>query len=209
MDQASGALHQEILEKGDPMTEQVAVTQLTGQSETSGASMLGQPGTGSAEFAVQVALSDAADSSVCGPSLGPQQLYSDVDDSLRFHVVNLLQRARSALLQALQYDPSSEFTRFDQEMMIARALLVRALNCREIGAGFTAVVNAATWAIANRDAGPLSKRQINAVIEALNRVLWSPYLHFDTAMSILDALEEVDLNIESPALELITAELDD
>lgn len=191
------------------MIEEVAVTRLTSQSETSCAPASASPGTGSSEFKVQVAVSDAVELSGHGPSLGPQQLYSDVDDSLRFHVVNLLQRARSALLQALQYDPSSEFARFDQEIMVARALLVRALNCREIGAGFTAVVNAATWAIANRDAGSFSKRQISAIVEALNRVAWSPYLHFDTAMSILDALEDVDLNIESPTLELITAELDD
>ena len=92
--------------------------------------------------------------------------------------------------------------------MLARALISRSLNCREIGVGFTAVVNAVNWALANRETSSPTRKQINVMVEALNRTIWSPYMHFDTAMPILDTLEKGS-NIESPGLELITDALDD
>jgi hypothetical protein len=122
---------------------------------------------------------------------------------------HLLQEARAALTRATEFDPSAEFVPFDQQVMIARSFIGRALNCRQIGQGFTAVVNAINWALANRVGASLTKKQVVGLIGAVDRILWSPYMHFDTAMSVLDELETLGLTIESPTLELITTELDD
>jgi hypothetical protein len=140
--------------------------------------------------------------------LGPQQLYSELDDSLRSHVSSLVQEARRALDQARQIDASSEFIQFDQNIMLARSFVGRALNCRQLGQGFTAVVNGVNWALANRREVSPTKKQLSALISALDRIIWSPYLHFDSAMPILDELETLGLDIESPLLEIITAEID-
>jgi hypothetical protein len=117
--------------------------------------------------------------------LGPQQLYSELDDSLRSHVSSLVQEARRALDQARQIDASSEFIQFDQNIMLARSFVGRALNCRQLGQGFTAVVNGVNWALANRREVSPTKKQLSALISALDRIIWSPYLHFDSAMPIL------------------------
>jgi hypothetical protein len=192
------------------MTNTITVTESGGQPKTPVSSTFGSADiTGVSNPVAAVVVSDNVDFPAPSRRLGPEELYGDLDDSLRSHALTLLQRARLALRQAMKFDPASEFTHFDQEITVARAHIERALNCREIGTGFTAVVNAVNWALANRDAEGLTKKQISVILEALNRVSWSPYLHFDTAMSILDALEESDLNIESPGFALLTAEVDD
>jgi hypothetical protein len=189
------------------MTDIVTVTHSENWA-TLGPPTVSNAGTGSSEPVVNVGISARDIGPVSNAWLGPQQLYGDIDDSLLSHVSQLLQQARSALRQAAQLDPSSEFAQFDQQIMIARTFIGRALNCRDIGQGFTSVVNAMNWALANRGEAALTKKQLAALLGALDRVSWSPYLHFDTAMAVLDELETVGLNIESPTLEMITAELD-
>jgi hypothetical protein len=140
--------------------------------------------------------------------LGPEQLYADDDDSYIAHVLGILRRVKAALGESLKLDPTREFNEFEQQMMIAKAFIDKAHKSREIGVGFTAIVNAIRWALANRDSDPLTKKQIHVLMEAVNRVSWSPYMHFDTAMPLLDSMEEAELNIESPYLEMITEQLD-
>lgn len=169
-------------------------------------------GTGSNNIGIPIAVSPVSDSAddlpIPSRRLGAEQLYASEDDSYVSHVLSLLRRARVALEQAAKVDPTSTFNAFEQEMMVARAHVGRALKSREIGPGFTAVVGAINWALANRSADILTKRQINALVEALNRLLWAPYLHFDTAMLLLDSLDDAELNIESPYLAQVTSELD-
>jgi hypothetical protein len=143
-----------------------------------------------------------------GKRLGPEQLYEDADDSYVSHVLSLLRRAKNALLQSVKFDPRSEFTDVEQQLMVATVFIGKAVKSREIGDGFTAVLNAVRWSLANRDSEPFTARQINAIVECLNRVLWAPYIHFDTAMSLLDSLEDVELNIESPYFAAVAHELD-
>jgi hypothetical protein len=190
------------------MNDAIVVTK-SNDSGTSGS--LGYPsaGTGSIEPTVNVGITASAAELSSSNRLGPQQLYGDIDDSLRSHVVGLLREGRAALERALQFNADSEFVQFDQQIMIARSFITRVLNCRQIGQGFTSVVNGANWALANRHEVPPTKKQLGALVSALNRLAWSPYMHFDTAMSILDELETAQLDIESPILQLITSELDD
>jgi len=139
-----------------------------------------------------------------GTPLSLQQLYpSQTDDSRQFKALNLIERARVTLLEALIFDPSVNFLQFDQEIMRARAILVKAFMYRDIGDGYAAVVNAVIWALANRVPGSPSRRQINVISTSMERLISGPYIHFDTSMQILDDLEEADLDIEPPSLDIL------
>jgi hypothetical protein len=123
--------------------------------------------------------------------------------------LNLIERARVCLQNALKFDPSTEFFLFDQEVMKTRALLVKAFQYRNIGDGYAALVNAIIWALANRKPSQPSKRQISVISASLDRLTNGPYMHFDTAMQVMDEMEEADLDIEPPSLDILTAEFDD
>jgi hypothetical protein len=87
--------------------------------------------------------------------------------------------------------------------MRARAILLKAFVYRDIGEGYAAVVNAVIWALANRKPGLPSRRQINVILTSMGRLISGPYIHFDTSMQILDDLEEADLDIEPPSLDIL------
>ncbi|MGD0787115.1 MAG: hypothetical protein ABR898_03955 [Terracidiphilus sp.] len=145
-----------------------------------------------------------------GRILSAQQLYLDhTDDSRLLRALNLVERARLSLQDALSFDPSNDFVSFDQEIMKTRALLLKAFRYREIGEGYAALVNAVIWALANRKPGSPSRRQVNVIATSLDRLTNGPYMHFDTSMQIMDDLEEAGLDIEPPSLDILTAELDD
>ena len=122
--------------------------------------------------------------------------------------LDYVERASLSLRNALAFDPSGQFIPFDQELIAARSLLLLSFRYREIGDGYAAIINASIWALANRGAAGLSKRQVNVIIGALERVSGGPLLHFDTAMQVLDELEAAELDIEPPTLDLLTDELD-
>ena len=160
-----------------------------------------------------VSYADVKDSpplSLANKHLSLQELYPDLpEDSRMRRGMSLVERARLTLQNALIFDPTTSFFVFDQEIMRARAFLVKAFDYREIGEGYAALVNALIWAIGNRKPGSPSRRQINAIMSALDRLTNGPYMHFDTAMQVMDDLEDVDLDIEPPTLDILTAELDD
>jgi hypothetical protein len=139
-----------------------------------------------------------------GAPLSLQQLYPEqTDDSRLLKALNLIERARVTLLDALNSDPTANFLQFDQEIMRARAILLKAFVYRDIGEGYAAVVNAVIWALANRKPGLPSRRQINVILTSMGRLISGPYIHFDTSMQILDDLEEADLDIEPPSLDIL------
>jgi hypothetical protein len=142
--------------------------------------------------------------------LNLQQLYPESsEDSRMLKGLNLIERARLNLRTSLDIDPVTSFFVFDQEIMKTRALLVKAFQFREIGEGYAALVNAVIWALGNREKASPSRRQINVISNSLDRLINGPYMHFDTAMQIMDELEDADLNIEPASLDLLTAELND
>lgn len=155
-------------------------------------------------------VSDTLPPEPSGAPLSLQQLYpSQTDDSRQFKALNLIERARVTLLDALNFDPSANFLQFDQEIMRARAILLKAFMYRDIGEGYASVVNAVIWALANRKPGLPSRRQINVISTSMERLICGPYIHFDTSMQILDDLEGADLDIESPSLDILIEGFDD
>lgn len=185
--------------------------QQVSQQETVGPIDISDTGTGAAMPAPK-AVSVVPDDTITFPPpsklLGAEQLYPDDDASYVAHVLNLLRQSKAALNESLKADPKTQFNDFENQVMLATALVEKAQKSREIGSGFTAIVNAIYWGLVNRGAETLTKKQVLTLIEGLNRLLWAPYLHFDTAMSVVDSLEDVELDIESPDLKVVIAELD-
>src|SRR5271157_2408301 len=59
--------------------------------------------------------------------LSIQQLYPEqIDESRLLKALNLIERARECLVCALNFDPTTEFVQFDQEIMRARAIFLKA-----------------------------------------------------------------------------------
>jgi hypothetical protein len=143
------------------------------------------------------------------PPLSPMDLYSEqLDDSRVMKAIALIERVRVTLQGAVGLDPGLEFIEFDQAIMSARALLLNAFQYRQIGEGYASIVNATSWALANRQTGGPTRKQLNVISTTLKHLVNGPYLHFDTAMRLMDELELAELDIEPPSLDLLTSELD-
>ena len=153
---------------------------------------------------------DAIRTEARSEQLNISQLYYELSgDSRLLKAIGTIEQARLCLLSALNGDPTANFVSFDQELMTARSFLLNAFRYREIGDGYAALINAAIWAISNRGQEVLSRRQINVLIGALDRLAKGPLLHFDSAMLVLDEMEEADLEIEPRTLDILTDDLDD
>lgn len=139
-----------------------------------------------------------------------KQLYSELGDESRLiKALSAIERAKLCLESAARIDSELNYVAFDLELMSARSLLLNAFRYRDLGDGYAAVINATIWALSNRGTHRFTRRQINVLVAALNRVSEGPYLHFDTTSQILDELEDAELDIEPPSLDLLTRDLDD
>jgi hypothetical protein len=138
--------------------------------------------------------------------LSPAELYPDLQaqDGRVIQALLLLRECGDYLQSAIRIDPKTDFIGYDEKMMRARNSLRRLYALREIGDGFGAVINAMIWALRNKDSETLTSRQISTVVEVLNQLRKKPLLHFDSSMNLLDQLEDSDLNIEPPFMDLLT-----
>ena len=142
--------------------------------------------------------------------LTAQELYSDREpDSIFSKAFESLMHAISALRVAQGFDSMDEFLFFDLEIMKAKTFLLSAFKLREIGDGYTALVNAIIWALTNRSPGGPTGKQLGVIVAALDRLQHAPYMHFDSAMTIMDNLEEAGLDIEPISLDLLMVGNDD
>lgn len=135
--------------------------------------------------------------------LRPNELYpfADVNDAVLFQALELLGECIGVLESAQSIDPSSDYIGFDEEMMQARALLKDLFDLRSLGDGFGSVVNAILWSLKNKDTETLNRKQLSIVLESLKELKRKPLMHFDTAMSVVDQLEEADLIVEPSVLD--------
>ena len=123
------------------------------------------------------------------PTLGP-------DDGEIIQAIALLGRCMETLESARQINDKTDFIAYDEEMMRVRQELRQLFQLRQIGDGFGATVNAVLWALQNKDPERLSQRQLSVVVETLGQLRLKPLLHFDTAMTLMDQLEDSDLDID-------------
>jgi hypothetical protein len=138
--------------------------------------------------------------------LTPAELYPDLDDrdGPVIQALRLLTDCLEQITLAGQIDPGVDFTSYDERMMRASDSLRKLYALRDIGDGFGASINALMWAIRNKDTEALSGRQTSTMLEVIKQLRNKPMLHFDSAMTLLDQLEDSELNIEPPFVELLT-----
>jgi hypothetical protein len=134
--------------------------------------------------------------------LRPNELYpfSNVDDAALFQALQLLTDCVKVLESAQRIDPDADYIGFDEQMMRARALLRDLFSLRSLGDGFGSVINAVLWSLKNKDTETLTRKQIATLLESVKELKRKPLMHFDTAMSIVDQLEEADLVVEPSML---------
>jgi hypothetical protein len=127
------------------------------------------------------------------PTLGP-------DDGEVIQAIALLGQCIDTLERARQIEDKTDFIAYDEEMMRVRQELRQLFQLRQIGDGYGAVVNAVLWALQNKDPERLSQRQLSVVVATLGQLRLKPLLHFDTAMTLMDQLEDSDLDIDPSSL---------
>jgi hypothetical protein len=135
--------------------------------------------------------------------LEPSKLYPNVGDENErvFQALRLLQEATDHLQAALEEDPEKDYTAFDNQIIRARIVLERAFNFRDIGDGYAGLVNALNCGLRNAEVEPLNRRQLGVIVDAIARLKRGPFMHFDSAMQIMDELESADLDIEPSGLD--------
>jgi hypothetical protein len=127
----------------------------------------------------------------------------EVQDSEIIQALQLLGSCIEWLQAARQIDSEADFIGFDETMMRARGHLRDLFALRQIGDGFGATINAILWALHNQEVDILTPRQLTFVIEVLGELRRKPLLHFDSAMKLLDQLEDSNLNIEPSRIDFI------
>jgi hypothetical protein len=137
--------------------------------------------------------------------LRPNELYpfSDVNDAVLFQALEMLGECVEVLESAQRIDPTTDYIGFDEQMMKARSSLRDLFDLRSIGDGFGSVVNAILWSLKNKDTETLNRKQLSIILESLKELKRKPLMHFDTAMSVVDQLEEADLVVEPPILDTL------
>jgi hypothetical protein len=136
-------------------------------------------------------------------ALGPNDLYPELtgEDSTVIQALQLIGDCVRRLENAREIDGATDYIAFDEQMMRARQYMRQLFAFREIGDGFGATTNAILWALQNKESETLARRQLTVVIEVLRQLRMKPLLHFDTAMTFMDQLEDCELNIEPSSLE--------
>ncbi|MGA3133430.1 MAG: hypothetical protein ABSD59_21765 [Terracidiphilus sp.] len=138
--------------------------------------------------------------------LSPAELYPNLEaeDGRVIQALYLLKQCCEFLGCAIQIDPRSDFISYDERMMRVRQLLRRLYALREIGDGFGATINAVIWGLRRKESEALTTRQLSTVVEVLSQLRKRPILHFDSAMALLDQLEDAELDVDPPFIELLT-----
>jgi hypothetical protein len=143
-------------------------------------------------------------------SLGSRDLYPslDLEDSFAGAALRALDEVLAHIHCA--EEPDRGYIDLDTELMKAKGVLIKAFDYREsLGDGYSGLVNAAIWALANSSVQPPSRKQLRVLSASLHRLRDRPYMHFDTAMALMDDLESEGFDIEPPALDDLLIRDDD
>ena len=137
--------------------------------------------------------------------LTPNELYPNLEenDGPVIQALRLISNCCEYLLSALRIDPKLDFIAYDEKMMRARDSLRKLYALRAIGDGFGATINAIIWSLWHKETEALTARQISTIVEVLNQLRKRPMLHFDSSMSLMDQLEDSELDIEPPFTKLL------
>lgn len=96
----------------------------------------------------------------------------------------------------------------DDAMLQLQALVRELFNCRILGDGFGAVINALLASLENRLGSPLNQLQIRTIGQVLRRVRSEPFLQFSSALDEIEKLEQAAFMIEPQGFEHLADWLD-
>jgi hypothetical protein len=97
----------------------------------------------------------------------------------------------------------------DDAIQRLQALLPELFNCRTLGDGYGAIINALLGSLENMHGVPLNEGQIMAIREVLGRVRSEPFLEFNSALDEIDKLEQANFVVVPPGFEELTDWLDE
>jgi hypothetical protein len=133
--------------------------------------------------------------------LRPGDLYKFAEEDAEIsQAIRLLAECGLRLREAIAVSNNSDPIAVDEKIIQAKALLRQLFALRGLSEGFGLTINGCLWALKNKETDILSRKQITTMKDALAQVEKKPLLHFDTAMLLLDELEEAELNPEPEAM---------
>lgn len=113
--------------------------------------------------------------------------------------LQFLAQATSALESARQRIVQNDLIGSDREMGKFQVLLPELFQCRQIGDGFGALINAIETAFINQRGKPLTGEQVSAVWRMIKELRAHPFITTDTAADRVEELAETGLLVD-PAI---------
>lgn len=129
---------------------------------------------------------------------------SELDVALR-----LLSRGLGYLGEASDALRAGDDITADNSVQQAQALLPELFNCRRLGDGYGAIINAAQNSLRNIHGSPLNSDQISTLRQVLQSARSEPFIHFENALNVIEKLEQVGFVIEPSGFEYLADWLDD
>jgi hypothetical protein len=131
--------------------------------------------------------------------------------ALLIHAHDLLVKGERRLRAALDCLQNEDIVGADFEITLFQGDIPELFCCNSIGESFTTVVVALRWALKNRKGAPLSMEQLSAVLHCVVRLSKEMFLDYDTALNLVDALEDAGLNadvsVAAPVAELLIEDI--
>lgn len=159
---------------------------------------------------------DAAVSPTTRVSLGsgPQVEIEDLYPGLEAGSHELIQALRLLLAANTHVQEASNLLQegdpIGADLAIQRLhrIFAELFNCRRLGDGFGALINALFCSLENLNGAPLNLEQVHAISRILNLIRREPYIGFAAATEQVDMLEEAGLSIDPDGFEYLADWLD-
>jgi hypothetical protein len=109
---------------------------------------------------------------------------------------SLLMRGEECLRKARDCMSEDDTVGADYEITLFQGAIPELFCCKSLGEGFAAIVVALSSALKNRHGDPLTTEQLTTVLNCVARLNKELFLNYDTALNLIDDLEEANLNTD-------------
>lgn len=108
--------------------------------------------------------------------------------------------------EAISFERDNDRIRADSRMVDLQAKVAELFSYRSIGDGFSAVIAALMFMFVNKAGLPFRQPEMFAILRTINSLLSAPYCSIESAVGIVQGLEDVGLVIDSKPLSDLLAE---
>ena len=130
--------------------------------------------------------------------------------ALLIRAQTLLAQGERSLRKALDCIMDEDAVGADYEITLFQGAIPELFCCKSIGEGFATIVIVLRWALKNRRGDPLTSEQLSVVLNCVVRLNKELFLTYETALNLIDDLENVGLNTDlSIAAPLATLLIDE